>query len=100
LVLLVPFMEELFWRSFGLRYATRTDFQALPIGTFSAAGAAATCAVFALAHPEWVVALVFAAGMTLLLWKTKSLFACFVAHAVANLALGTYVVTQGAWGLW
>jgi uncharacterized protein len=100
LVLVVPLMEELFWRSFGLRYATQTDFKALPIGTFSMTGAVITCAIFALSHPEWAPALVFAAAMTVLVWKTQSIFACLVAHAVTNLALGIYVVTQGAWTLW
>jgi uncharacterized protein len=100
LVLVVPFMEELFWRSFGLRYATQTDFKSLPIGKFSLAGAVITCAIFALSHPEWAPALIFAAAMTVLVWTTKSVFACFVAHAVTNLALGVYVVTQGVWNLW
>jgi CAAX prenyl protease-like protein len=100
LVLVVPFMEELFWRSFGLRYATQTDFKALPIGKFSQTGALVCCALFALAHPEWAPALVFAGGLTFLVWKTKSIFACIVAHATTNLALGIYVVTQGAWALW
>jgi CAAX prenyl protease-like protein len=100
LALLVPFMEELFWRSFGLRYASQTNFQDLPIGKFTQTGAAVCCAVFALAHPEWIPALIFAASMTALVWKTKSIFVCVVAHAVTNLALGIYVLTQGAWALW
>ena len=100
LALLVPFMEEIFWRSFGLRYASQTNFQDLAIGKFTQVGAGLTCAVFALAHPEWIPALIFAAGMTALVWKTKSIFACVVAHAVTNLALGIYVVTQSAWSLW
>lgn len=100
LALLVPFMEELFWRSFGLRYASQTNFQDLPIGKFTQVGAGLCCAVFALAHPEWLPALVFAAAMTALVWKTKSIFVCVVAHSVTNLALGIYVVTQSAWALW
>ena len=100
LVALVPFMEELFWRSFGLRYATQTDFRSLPIGKFSMTGAVITCAVFGLAHPEWIPAIIFAAAMTVLVARTKSIFACIVAHAVTNLALGIYVVNQGAWSLW
>ncbi|MEI8282513.1 MAG: CAAX prenyl protease-related protein [Armatimonadota bacterium] len=100
LALLVPFMEELFWRSFGLRYASQSNFNDLAIGTFTMTGAAICCAVFAFAHPEWIPGLIFAASMTALLWKTKSVFACVVAHAVTNLALGIYVITQGAWSLW
>ncbi len=100
LTLLVPFMEEIFWRSFGLRYASQTDFKSLNIGSFTMTGAAICCAVFAFSHPEWLPALVFAAAMTAMVWKTKSVFACFVAHTVTNLALGIYVITQGAWTLW
>ena len=36
LVLVVPVMEELFWRSFLLRYATTADFTSLTVGQFSA----------------------------------------------------------------
>ena len=100
LVLLVPFMEELFWRSFGLRFATQPNFKELPIGTFSMQGAAIVCAVFAFAHPEWLPALIFAAAMAYLIAKTKSVFACFVAHLTTNLALGVYVLTQSAWMFW
>ena len=34
-VLLVPLMEELFWRSFALRYLIRDDFRKVPLGSFS-----------------------------------------------------------------
>ena len=100
LALLVPFMEELFWRSFGLRYASQTEFKSLEIGSFTRNGALLCCGVFALSHPEWIPALIFAGAMTALVYKTKSIFVCFVAHAITNLALGIYVVTQGAWALW
>ena len=100
LALLVPFMEEIFWRSFLLRYASQTNYQDLPIGKFTQAGAAISCVVFAAAHPEWIPAVIFALAMTALVWKTKSIFLCVIAHAVTNLALGIYVITQGAWALW
>ena len=35
LVLMVPVMEEIFWRSFLLRYLTNANFRQLPIGSFS-----------------------------------------------------------------
>jgi membrane protease YdiL (CAAX protease family) len=35
-----------------------------------------------------------------LLWRTKSLAACLVSHAVANLALGIYVIATGDWKYW
>jgi hypothetical protein len=32
--------------------------------------------------------------------RTKSLAACVVMHAVANLLLGVYVVSTKQWGFW
>lgn len=100
LVVLVPVMEELFWRSFLLRYITEPDFQRLPVGTFSWGAFALVAVGFGLAHPEWLVAVICAAAYGLLLRQTKSLFACVVAHGVTNLALGLYVIFFHAWRFW
>jgi CAAX prenyl protease-like protein len=97
LVLLVPVMEELFWRSFLLRYATRPDFEKLRIGEFSLAAFCIVASLFAAAHPEWLVALVFAVAIGLWVRYTRSIFACVVCHATTNLALGAYVVARGDW---
>jgi CAAX prenyl protease-like protein len=100
LVLMVPVMEELFWRSFLLRYLTKEDFTSLPIGTFSASAFGIVAVAFGAAHPEWLAALVCAAAYGLLLRQTRSLFACIVAHAVTNLALGLYVLITHQWHFW
>ncbi len=100
LVLLVPLMEELFWRSFLLRYITEPEFEKLPLGTFSWGAFAMVAAGFGLIHPEWLVAVLFAAMMGLLLRQTRSLFACIVAHAVTNLALGLFVLLTHNWKYW
>lgn len=100
LVLVVPVMEELFWRSFLLRYLTRPEFRTLLPGEFSWTAFWLVAALFALSHPEWLVALVTAAAFALLLRWTRSLFAVVVAHAVANAALGAYVLATGAWQFW
>jgi CAAX prenyl protease-like protein len=100
LALMVPVMEEIFWRSFGLRIASQSDFRALPIGSFTWTGFGIVAAVFAGSHPEWIPAAIFAAATGLWIKQTKSLFACIVVHAVTNLGLGIYVVTQNAWKFW
>ncbi len=101
LVLLVPVMEEVFWRSFLLRFVTDIDdFKRVPIGDYSAVAFLVVAAMFALSHPEWLVAFICAAAYALLLRTTRSLFACIVAHAVTNLALGVYVLTTGDWKFW
>jgi CAAX prenyl protease-like protein len=100
LVLLVPVMEEIFWRSFLLRFITRPDFLSLKVGEFTTGALLIGSALFGLSHPEWLPAIIFALSISLWLKHTKSLFACIVVHLVTNLALGIWVVTQRDWIFW
>lgn len=100
LVLMVPVMEELFWRSFLLRYATRADFRSLAIGEFSRAAFWIMVAISAATHPEWLVAAIASALFAWILRHTRSLFAAIVSHAVANAALGIYILVTGEWQYW
>ncbi len=100
LVLMVPLMEEIFWRSFLLRYLTDHNFLEVPQGSFSWAAFICVSAAFAVSHPEWLAAAVTACAYALLLWRTRSLFACIVAHAVSNFALAAYVLASGQWQYW
>ena len=100
LVLMVPLMEELFWRSFLLRILTEPKFKSVPLGTFSWPAFAQVAVVFGLAHSEWLVAILAAAAYALLLRATKSLFACVIAHGITNLCLGIYVLASGDWNYW
>ena len=97
LVVLVPLIEELFWRSFLLRTVISADFRTVPIGQVTPLAAAITSVMFAAAHPEWLPALLTGLIWTGLLWRTKSLAACVLSHAVANLGLGIYVLATGNW---
>ena len=101
LVALVPVIEELFWRSFLIRWLIDPDdFQRVLIGQVTPLAAGVTSVLFALAHPEWLPALLTGLLWAWLLWQTKSLSACLVSHAVANLALGIYVIATGDWKYW
>jgi CAAX prenyl protease-like protein len=100
LVVMVPVMEELFWRSFLLRYLTNPDFQKLKVGTFSALALWLMVAASALAHPEWLVAVVASLAYAFWLRKTSNVFGAVVAHAVTNAALGGYVLMTGKWQYW
>ncbi|GAB4461782.1 MAG: CAAX prenyl protease-related protein [Armatimonadaceae bacterium] len=101
LALLVPVMEEIFWRSFLLRYVTDMDrWKTLPVGTFSVLAFVVVAALFALAHPEWLVAAICAMLYAGLLFWTRSLFAVILAHAVTNFGLGIYVLLTGEWKYW
>jgi CAAX prenyl protease-like protein len=100
LVVLVPLVEELFWRSFVWRWLIDSDIRRVPVGRPSALAAVATSVLFALAHPEWLPAVLTGFAWAGLLVKTKSLSACVLSHAVANLALGIYVLSAGQWRYW
>lgn len=100
LVILVPLIEELFWRSFLIRWLIDPDFRRVPIGRVTLMSAAVTSVLFALAHPEWLPALLTGALWAWLLHQTKSLAACVISHVVANLALGLHVIYHGAWRFW
>ena len=100
LVLLVPLIEELFWRSFLMRWVIDPDFARVPIGRVTPLAAAVTSVAFGLAHPEWLPGLITGLAWAWLVWQTKSISACVVSHAVANLALGLYVIATGDWKFW
>ena len=100
LVLLVPLIEELFWRSFLVRWVIDPDFWKVPIGRVTPLAAGVTSVIFALSHPEWLPALLTGLLWVWLLWQTRSLSACLLSHAVANLALGLHVLATGEWKYW
>ncbi len=97
LVALVPLIEELFWRSFMWRWVIDQDFKKVAIGKASMIAVATTSGLFAASHPEWLPALITGLLWAWLVWKTKSVSACVISHAVANLTLGLYVVATGEW---
>ncbi len=101
MAVVVPVMEEVFWRSFLLRYLTdEVAWQRLPVGRYSWRAVGLGTLFFSLAHPEWLAAAVFAGLMTGLCRKTGNLFAATLAHGMTNLALGLYVLFTGMWRYW
>jgi hypothetical protein len=100
LVVLVPIVEELFWRGFAIRYFTHEDFERVPMGTFSATAFCIVTIGSSLTHPEWLVAVVAFSAYAWLLRSTRSLFAVIFAHAVTNAALGVYILATQCWNYW
>lgn len=100
LVLLVPLMEELFWRSFLIRWLIDPSFLKVPIGRVTPMAAVVSSVAFGFSHPEWLPALCTGLLWAWLLWQTKSVSACVISHAVANLALAVHVLATGDWKYW
>jgi uncharacterized protein len=102
LVLVVPLMEEIFWRGFLLRYLIDEDFDQVPFGTFSWFSFALVTLGFVFAHaiPDWPAALLTGMLYNSVAYRTKSLSTCVLTHAVTNLLLGLWIMKTGQWGFW
>jgi CAAX prenyl protease-like protein len=92
-VLLVPVLEELFWRGWLPRWLQDTHFSRIPLGKYTPLAFWATAALFAAEHgPFWEVGLLCGIIYNLWMQKTRSLGDLMLAHATTNLALSAYVV--------
>lgn len=95
-VLVVPIMEELFWRDWLWRtfasYDKDGDFNSVPVGVYEWKAVWILPLAFALVHVQFLTAIVWALLIAWLLVKTKSLGACIVAHATTNLLLGLWIL--------
>jgi len=104
MVLVVPLVEELFWRGFLMRYLNAGDapWQSVPFGAHSWRAFGIITVLVMLAHkPEdYAGALVWGSLVYGLAVRTKSLGACVVMHAVGNLLLGLYALRTQQWGFW
>ena len=104
MVLVVPFVEELFWRGFLMRFLVDQDrpFQRIAFGTHRWRVFWIVTVAVMLIHntSDWPAAFVWGALMYFVAVRTKSLGACIVMHAVGNLLLGLYVMKTGLWGFW
>jgi CAAX prenyl protease-like protein len=98
---LVPVMEELFWRAWLMRFLISREFLKVPLGTYRAQAFWITAVLFASEHgPYWDVGL--AAGVIYNWWivRTRNIADCILAHAITNGCLAAYVVLAGKWQYW
>jgi len=100
-VVLVPIVEELFWRAWLPRWLIRHDFHAVPLGTYTPFAFAVTALLFAVEHGQyWDVGLLAGIAYNAWMWRTRRLGDCILAHAVTNACLAGYVVIAGQWQYW
>jgi uncharacterized protein len=98
---LVPIIEELFWRAWLMRWLIRSDFQSVPLGAWTWSSMAITAALFGAEHgPYWEVGVIAGLAYNFLMVRTKSLGDCILAHAVTNGILSAWVISTGDWHLW
>lgn len=100
LALVVPVMEELFWRSFMLRWIDRHDFIQMPPGNVSLRAIIVSSLLFASEHQLWLAGLIAGLVYGVLYMRSGNLWVPIISHAVTNAALGAWILATGNWRFW
>jgi CAAX prenyl protease-like protein len=98
--LVVPVMEELFWRSFLMRWVDAPDFESVEPSQLSIKSFVITVLLFGFEHNLWLAGIVAGAAYSLLYMRHRNLWSPILAHAVTNGLLGVWVVRTGSWSYW
>jgi uncharacterized protein len=100
IALVVPVMEELFWRSLVLRWIEKHDFLAVVPGEIGLRAFVITTTLFALEHDRWLAGAAAGALYNWLYMRSGNLWVPIVAHVVTNAALGVWILHTQNWQFW
>jgi uncharacterized protein len=98
---IVPPVEEIFYRSFLYRYFVKIDFLAMPLGQFHALSFVVTSVLFGLMHPDrWLAGILCGLAYQWLVIRKNRLGDAITAHAITNFLLAVWILWKGAWTFW
>lgn len=100
LAVIVPVMEELFWRSFLMRWIDRHDFLAHEPAKVSIRAMLICAALFALEHNLWLAGLLAGLVYGIVYVRTGNIWLPIISHATTNAALGGWILATGQWQYW
>ena len=96
--LVVPPLEEVFYRSFVYRYLANPKFLELPLGVWHAMAFVVTCLMFGLAHPgQWAQGIVCGMAFQALVIRNRRLGDAMLAHATTNGIISVYAIATRQW---
>jgi uncharacterized protein len=98
--LVVPLMEELFWRSFLLRWVQKPQFLELAPVQIGLRAVLISSLLFGIEHSLWLAGIVAGLAYAWIYRASGNLWPPIVAHATTNLVLGLWVLQTGAWQFW
>ena len=98
--IVVPPLEETFYRSFVYRYIASPNFLAVPLNRFIPLPFFVTAALFGISHNEWLAGILCGAAYQWLVIRKNRLGDAMTAHAITNFLLGIYIVWKPAWNFW
>lgn len=98
--LVVPLMEELFWRSFLMRWIQEHHFLELAPVQVGLRAILVSSVLFGIEHTLWLAGIVAGLAYVWLYRASGNLWAPIIAHATTNLVLGLWVLNTGQWQFW
>jgi CAAX prenyl protease-like protein len=98
--LVVPVMEELFWRSFLMRWLERKDFMDVVPAAVGAKAIIVTVILFGVEHNLWLAGMVAGIAYSVVYMRSGNLWSAILAHATTNGLLGVWVVATASWTYW
>jgi CAAX prenyl protease-like protein len=100
-VVIVPIVEELFWRGWLMRWLIAADFRSVPLGAYTAQAFWVVAVLFASEHGAyWDVGLIAGIAYNWWMLRTRSLGDLILTHAVTNACLSAYVIVARKWEYW
>ena len=100
LAVVVPIAEELFWRSFLMRWLQQQHFLALEPRAIGVRAVAISSVLFALEHNQWLAGLIAGVVYAGVYVRTGRLWAAIVSHAITNTMLGAWILLTRDWRFW
>jgi CAAX prenyl protease-like protein len=97
---IVPIMEELFWRSFLLRWLAHPKFSAVSPAQVGLKALLISSVIFGVEHTLWLAGIVAGLAYGWLYMKSNNLWAPVLAHATTNGLLGLWVLHTRQWSFW
>ncbi len=98
--LVVPPMEELFWRSFVMRWIDKAAFLSLPPVSCTVKALLWSSVVFGFEHNLWFAGIIAGLAYGWLYRSSGNLWVPTIAHTVTNGLLGVWVLSTGNWQFW
>lgn len=99
-VLVVPIMEELFWRSFVMRWIRDHNFLTVAPRQVGATALLVSSALFAVEHHEWLAGLLAGLAYSWIYMRSRNLWTAIASHAFTNLLLGGWILYTRQWQFW